>query len=98
MDPDCQGAVLGLSNGSFVFSNPNSATERIDLSVRLGEGVVGTTVEWSNHVISLAGETTSAGYSSLFESDNGSVGVLWETQGQVKDCHGEGCSIVLSFL
>ena len=98
MDPDCQGAVLGLSNGSFVFSNPNSATERIDLSVRLGEGVVGTTVEWSNHVTSLAGETTSAGYSSLFESDNGSVGVLWETQGQVKDCHGEGCSIVLSFL
>lgn len=99
VDPDCQGAVLGLRNGSFVFSNPNSPTERIDLAVRLGNDVNGGgRVAWSKNVVSLANERTSAGYSSLFESDNGSVGVLWETEGNGVKCKGEGCSIVLSFI
>jgi hypothetical protein len=31
---------------------------------------------------------------------SGRVGVLWETEGdqQARGCHGEGCSIVLSFI
>jgi len=97
VDPDCQGSLLGLRNGSFVFSNPNNPLERIDLAVRLGNDMNGQ-IAWSENVVSLASEKTSAGYSSLFESDNGSVGVLWETEGNNVKCHGEGCSIVLSFL
>ena len=35
-DPDCQGAIIALLNGSVCFSNANSPTQRQDLSVRLG--------------------------------------------------------------
>ena len=97
VDPDCQGSILGLRNGSFVFSNPNNPTQRIDLAVRLGNTVQGE-VAWSKHAVPLAATATSAGYSSLFESDQGQVGVLWETEGNDLKCKGEGCSIVLSFL
>ena len=123
-DPNCQGAVLGLRNGSIAFSNANSATARINPSVRLGK-VVGysggrrnggadsgsrsgpasssspalpSRVEWSATATGLATATTSAGYSSMFETPDGRVGVLWETDGHRPGCTGEGCSIVLSFI
>ena len=121
-DPNCQGAVLGLRNGSIAFSNANSATARVNPSVRLGK-VVGysrrnggadsgsrsgpasssspalpSRVEWSATATGLATATTSAGYSSMFETPDGRVGVLWETDGHRPGCTGEGCSIVLSFI
>ena len=46
----------------------------------------------------LATATTSAGYSALFQRPDGRVGVLWETEGDVPGCRGEGCSIAVSFL
>ena len=115
-DPDCQGAVLGLQNGSIAFSNANSATRRVNPTVRLGSlarqqptggaggtggGAPGATtgeVVWSTATTPLATATTSAGYSSLFETPDHRIGVLWETQGSKPGCTGEGCSIVLSFL
>ena len=46
----------------------------------------------------LATATTSAGYSALFQRPDGRVGVLWETEGDVPGCRGQGCSIAVSFL
>ena len=100
-DPDCQGSVIGLANGSVALSNANSPTARVDLSVRLGKLVGGPTAEtlvWDRHVSRLASPGTAAGYSSLFQMVDGRVGVLWETDGHRHDCKGEGCSIVISFL
>ena len=100
-DPNCQGAVLALRNESIAFSNANSPTHRINPSVRLGEVAAnGLSVNWADTVTLLANEGTSAGYSSLFETSNGRIGVLWESEGDQpsRGCHGEGCSIVLSFL
>ena len=97
-DPDCQGAVLGLANGTLAFSNAASPSSRTDLSVRLGS-VRGDSVAWSD--ATPVGGGVAAGYSSLTELPGGrGLGVLWETQGggTGRGCHGQGCEIVLSFL
>jgi hypothetical protein len=102
-DPDCEGAVLGLANGSVAFSNANNPRRRVNPSIRLGR-LVGTppaqSLVWDAHAKPLATATTSAGYSTLCQDARGRVGVLWETEGEqvVRGCHGEGCSIVLSFV
>ena len=100
-DPDCQGAVLGLPNGSLVFSNANSPSKRQNPSLRLGQVVMAQQrpkVEWSATTTQLATTTTAAGYSSVFQMPSGQLGVLWETEGgqPARGCRGEGCSIVLS--
>ena len=110
-DPDCQGAVIALKNGSLAFSNANSATRRQDLAVRLGSvrvhhggaqrsgGAHATTaaVVWAKAAWPLGKRNTSAGYSSMLElGGTGRIGVLWETEGNVEGCRGEGCSIVFS--
>ena len=120
-DPDCQGAQLTLRNGSVLFANLDSATARVNPSLRLGELELvafesiakdhtdarragkensAAAMKWSKPR-SVPGATalTVAGYSSLFEMSDGTIGVLWETSvsNQTK-CRGEGCSIVLSIL
>ena len=55
-------------------------------------------VAWATHVTQLASTNASAGYSSLLELADGRVGVLWETEGNVPGCRGEGCSIVYSVV
>ena len=95
--------MLGLRNGSLLFSNPNSAitNSRVNPSVRLGEVVRvggGGEVNWSTHAVPLASPTTSSGYSTMFEAEDGRVGVFWETEGDDDKCRGQGCSIVLSYL
>ena len=101
-DPDCQGSIVGLSNGSLAFSNANDPRYRVNPSVRLGKvvGAGAVTVQWESAVTQLAAAETTAGYSSIFETSGGKVGVLWETNGaqMARGCRGEGCSIVLSFL
>ena len=100
-DPDCQGAVLGLPNGSLVFSNANSPSKRQNPSLRLGQIMMEQQkpkVEWSKTTTQLATTTTAAGYSTVFRLPGGRLGVLWETAGdQQRGCLGEGCSIALSF-
>ena len=56
--------------------------------------------EWHlvDNATQLATATTSAGYSALFQRPDGRVGVLWETEGDVPGCRGQGCSIAVSFL
>ena len=96
-DPDCQGALIALANGSLAFSNANSPSVRVNPAVRLGEATAAG-VAWAAGATQLATGATSAGYSSIFEAADGRLGVLWETEGGQPGCHGEGCSIVLSFL
>mgnify|MGYP000604143471 CR=1 FL=1 len=103
-DPDCQGAILALSNGSVIMSNPNSATDRINLSVRLGDVLVRceeeAVVTWAEEAVSLSTPQTFGAYSSIFQTPDGKIGVLWETEGDQasRGCTGGSCSIVLSFL
>ena len=98
-DPDCQGAVMGLPNGSLAFSNAASPSGRHNMAVRLGRLRGNDSVAWAG-ATPLATPATAAGYSSLAELPGGRLGVLWETQGggPARGCHGQGCEIVLSFL
>lgn len=105
-DPDSQGAVLGLANGSIAFSNPNcrSGTRR-NQAVRVGSlaDSNATVVEWADSYVRVgATPETPGGYSSIFQfqGNDGRIGVLWETEGEgqhARGCHGI-CSIVLSFV
>ena len=102
-DPDCQGAAITLRNGSVLFSNLDSATARMNPSLRLGElvkNVAAREMKWSKAVsVPGANARTIAGYSSLFQMMDGAIGILWETSvaNQTK-CRGEGCSIVFSII
>lgn len=86
------------------MSNPNSATSREDLGVRLGEVLVRceeeAVVVWDDDVAPLAAPGTFGAYSSMFQTADGRLGVLWETQGDqaARGCTGGSCSIVLSFV
>jgi len=71
-DPTCMASLVAHPNGTLLFSNPNSATERVALTVRTSAD---------------AGRTWTAGrlldprrcaYSSLTVLQNGDVGVLYE--------------------
>ena len=86
------------------MSNPNSATDRVNPAVRLGEVLVRceeeAVVVWDNVTAPLASEGTFGAYSSMFQAPDGRIGVLWETEGNqaARGCSGGSCSIVLSFL
>lgn len=62
-DPDCQGSIVALANGSLAFSNANDPTYRVNPSVRLGRvvGAGAQAVEWDAAVTQLATTSASAG-------------------------------------
>ena len=68
------------------------------MRLQLPGDVVEGDLEWAANATQLATATTSAGYSALFQRKDGRVGVLWETEGDVPGCRGQGCSIAVSFL
>ena len=103
-DPDVEGAILGLSDGRVAFANPSSAVHRANMTLRVGRRSDGggASIAWE-HVISVGsgGPAVPAGYSSVFESDDGRVGVLWETQADgppLTNCTGGYCQIVLTMM
>ena len=102
-DPDVEGAILGLADGRLVFTNPSSAVHRANMTLRVGRrDGEGNGIAWERALpVGSGGPAVPAGYSSVFEGDDGRVGVLWETQADgppVTNCTGGYCQIVLTMM
>ena len=99
-DPDVEGGLLGLSDGAVAFSNPSSATSRANMTLFVGRRGGGG-IAWGPALALGADPARAAGYSSIFETDDGRLGVLWETSPDdpsATNCTGGYCQIALSMV
>ena len=103
-DPDVAGSVFGLSTGRIAFSNPSSTIHRENMTLHIGKLDTSkkSGIAWDQGLLLGKSSTEAAGYSSIFESQEGKIGILWET-GDIDNetfpgCYGGYCQIVLTIV
>lgn len=77
-DPVCMASLITLSDGTLCFSNPNSSTERIGLTIRTSADGGRS---WTDGRLVEKGDSM---YSSLTLLQDGRIAVLYESEGSLK--------------